>query len=187
MNLDGAGSGSFLDIGHLRQLVILDFEQFQRLLGDLRRVRQYRGHRIADIAHFVHGDDGLVFIGRAVFIIEALDVVARQRGDHSRQFFRSRGVDLDQFGVSHGTAQDARMGHAGQLDVAGVDRLAADFFDGVDAVRIGADDFQVMLGLHNGLQKRKGHGEFATVARAQRYLRILGLSFSGKYLSQKGQ
>jgi hypothetical protein len=38
-----------------------------------------------------------------------------------------------------------------------------------------------------GCKKRKGHGEFVTVAREQRYLRIFGLSFSGKYLSQYGQ
>ena len=40
------------------------------------------------------------------------------------------------------------MGHARQLDIAGVDRLAADFFDGVDAVRIGADDLQRLIRLH---------------------------------------
>jgi hypothetical protein len=36
-------------------------------------------------------------------------------------------------------------------------------------------------------ENEKGHGEFVAVAQNRSYLRILGLSFSGKYLSQNGQ
>ena len=89
--------------------------------------------------------------------------------------------------MRHRAAQNPRMSHAWQLDVAGVDRLAADLFDGVDAMRIGADDIQVLLDVHDRREKLKGHDELVTVALNRSYLRILGLSFSGKYLSQYGQ
>jgi hypothetical protein len=36
-------------------------------------------------------------------------------------------------------------------------------------------------------KKKKGHGELIAAARNRSYLRIFGLSFSGKYLSQNGQ
>jgi len=37
------------------------------------------------------------------------------------------------------------------------------------------------------IRKIKGHGEIRTVADDEHYLRIFGLSFSGKYRSQNGQ
>jgi hypothetical protein len=79
------------------------------------------------------------------------------------------------------------MGHSGQLNVAGIKRLARDLFDPVHAVRIGARELIGVLRLHGVRRKSKGHGENFTVALGQRYLRIFGLSFSGKYLSQNGQ
>src|SRR5688572_6368505 len=57
--------------------------------------------------------------------------------------------------MRHRTAQYPRMGHAGQLNVARVDRFAADLFDGIDAMRIGADDFQILHGLHDRSVKMK--------------------------------
>ena len=124
----------------MAQLFVFDFDQLQRLLGDLRRIGQHRGDRIADIAHLVDGDDRLILVGRAILEVEALDVIARQGRDNAGQLFGFRGIDLDQSRVRHRAAQYPRMGHARQLDIAGIDRLAADFFDGVDPVRIGADD-----------------------------------------------
>jgi hypothetical protein len=79
------------------------------------------------------------------------------------------------------------MSHAGQLDVAGINRFAGYFFDAIDSMRIGPRDFISVLRLHGVRQKSAGHGEIFTVAVGQRYLRIFGLSFSGKYLSQNGQ
>ena len=78
------------------------------------------------------------------------------------------------------------MGHAGQLDVAGVDRFAADLFDGVDAMRIGADDCEIPISLH-GVSRKKATVSSSPWPKTAGYLRIFGLSFSGKYLSQKGQ
>ena len=41
--------------------------------------RKHRRHGIADISHFLHGDDGLILVSRAVFVGELLDIVAGKR------------------------------------------------------------------------------------------------------------
>ena len=56
------------------------------------------------------------------------------------KLFGLGGVDFDQPGMSHRTSENPRMSHARKLDIAGVNRFAGNFFDGVDAMRIGAGD-----------------------------------------------
>ena len=58
--------------------------------SDGRIIGKHRRHRIADITHFIDSDDRLIFVGCAVFVIEILDVVARQCGNHARQLLRRR-------------------------------------------------------------------------------------------------
>ncbi len=140
VNQYGARCRRVLDIGHFRELFVLDVNELQRLLGRWGIIGKHRGDRIADIAHFVDCDNGLIFIGRAVLVIEGLNIVARQRRDHPGKFFRLRGIDLDELRVSDGAAQYPRMRHARKLDIARVDRLAGDFFDAVDSGRIGSRD-----------------------------------------------
>jgi hypothetical protein len=80
------------------------------------------------------------------------------------------------------------MRHAWKLDITRIDRFAGNFFDPIDSQGIGARDLKVLSCLHEvGIEKGISHSEVATVADPKGYLRILGLSFSGKYLSQKGQ
>ena len=43
-----------------RQLLVLDLDQVERCLGDVRSVGHHGGHRVADEAHLVDRQDGLV-------------------------------------------------------------------------------------------------------------------------------
>ena len=50
------------------------------------------------------------------------------------------------------------MRHAGELEIGRVDRLARDFFDAVDAVRVGARHRIALLWFHDVAKYQKGHG-----------------------------
>ena len=56
---------------------------------------------------------------------------------------------LTSFACAHRTSQNARVRHARKLDIARIDRLAGDFLDAVDSVRVGARDGEIMLCLHD--------------------------------------
>ncbi len=53
-------------IEHRRQLLVLRYDQRNRLLGDVRIGSQHDRHRLADIIYFVDGEDRLIVEGRSV-------------------------------------------------------------------------------------------------------------------------
>ena len=160
MHQSGARRCGFFYVGYFRQLFVFDFDQLQRRFRDRRIVSQHRRNRITDVAYLVDRDDRLIFVGRAVFVVESLDIVAGERRDHSRKRFRFGSIDFDELRVRHRTSEDARVRHARELEIGRVDRLARDFFDAVDAVRIGARHRIALLWFHDvWLKYQKGHGE----------------------------
>jgi hypothetical protein len=50
--------------------------------------------------------------------------------------------------MRHRTSENARIAHAGKLDIAGINRFAGDFLETVDSVRVCARDGEIMLRLH---------------------------------------
>src|SRR5581483_7364227 len=108
-----------------------------------------------------------------------------QRRDHAGKIFRLGGVDADNLRVRDRTSQNPRVRHARKLEIAGVKRFARDFFDAVDAVRARPRD-RVAGFFHRDAPEKKPR-RTGRRGRLAAYLRIFGLSFSGKYLSQNGQ
>jgi hypothetical protein len=77
------------------------------------------------------------------------------------------------------TPEDSGVGHARKLNVRGVNCLAGDFFNAIDAMRIGSYNRKGFIRCH--LDDTEENSRLAFDRRGTTsYLRILGLSFSGK-------
>ena len=128
--------------------------------------------------HFVDRDNRLIFVGRAVFVIELFNIVASQGGNHPGQFFRFGGIDFQQASMRHGTPKYLGMAHARQLNVACIDGLAGHLFEASTRCAFLPTTLKVCMSFMIGSETK------ATVPDCHRgrnsYLRIFGLSFSGK-------
>ena len=100
------GLQRLVNIQNRRQLFIVDFDQAQRFFRRIDGQGRNRCHRIADMAHFLHGDDRLIFEHRTVVRLDAFvvqNIVARQYRHDAGNFQRLGSID----------ALDARMRHTG--------------------------------------------------------------------------
>ena len=147
MNQRCAGCQRSFDAGHHRQRVVVDFDQRQRLFGDLVADGGNHGHALAPIAHLVI-EDVLVARERGIarrrgaVVQHARYVVVGQHRLDAGQGARLRGIDAADGGVRDGGAQGAREQHAGQAQVARIARAAGDLFDHIAAPCRGADDVE---------------------------------------------
>ena len=106
MHQSGARRRGFFYVRYFRELFVFDFDQLQRRFRDRRIVSEHCRNRVTDVAYLVDRDDRLIFVGRAVFVIESLNIVAGERGDHSRKRFRLGSLDFDELRVRHRTSED---------------------------------------------------------------------------------
>jgi hypothetical protein len=89
----------FHRIVDVRQLLILDIDQADRLVSNRFAVSGHSGHRIADHANFVASKNWLIL--HPATDVNAFHVRASEHDAHARQSFGSCRVDFDNPRVRH--------------------------------------------------------------------------------------
>ena len=141
------GLHRLVDIGHMRQHLVVDLDELQRLPGRAGIDRGDRGHRMAVIERLlarhavvedvVHGGIAIGEIGQV------------GRGDHrlhAGQLLRLRGVDLPDRRVGVRASENAPDQLAGHVEVRAVAGAARHLVDAVGTDRTGADGCEVPAG-----------------------------------------
>ena len=95
----------FLEVVDDRQLLVVDLDQVDRLLRDLRRDRRDGGHEVALVAHVLLAEQAAVL--REVAVQHVRHVLVRRHGQHARQ----------RLGLGCVEPRDAAVGHAGELEL----------------------------------------------------------------------
>jgi len=136
-----------------RELLILDLDELQGLLGDLGGLRGHEGHAVPHEAHLgiqregvQRPGDGVRLPGRR--IDHPRQILIREHGNHPRE--RAGFADIDAFdpGVRDRAFEHFGVKHAAQLEVIGESRLALDQPQGVHLL--------LRLAHHPGLRDRLG-------------------------------
>jgi hypothetical protein len=146
------------------QLVVIDLDEFGRVLRLLHRFRDDERDLIAHVQHLVVRDDGMrrLVHRRAVGAVDepaarqAADVLARhilagKYADHARRLHRGIDIDALDFRVRMRRAQEYAVALLRHDDIVGVlarARQEAIVFLAFDA---GADQFLLLRGIHRGL------------------------------------
>ena len=136
------------DIEHRRQQLVLDLNQFERVLGDVVVGGRHRGDGVSLVEHLVRRDDvvqhplevGGAFAGVDLFIAGAREVGIGDHRLHTVQRLGLGRVNADDPGVRVRAAQDPAGEHPRQIQVGAVLRRAGDFVDTVVTDRPCADD-----------------------------------------------
>ncbi len=139
-----------LDVHHVRQHLVLDLDQVERLLGDRRRNRGDRGHRVTLVKSLAdrHAVARQVpQIGRrradnALIRREVREVGAGRHRLDARQRHRLVGVDRHDPRMGVRAALDLAPQHAGHDHVGAEIGAAGDLVDAVRANGTGADDLE---------------------------------------------
>ena len=116
-----------VDIQNRRQLFVFHLDQSQRLFSRVHVQRRHSRHRITHVAHFLHGDDGLIFEYGTVVRLDAFvveNVIARNHRHDAGNFERLGSVDILDARVRQRAAQNFSVAHAGHLHVRQVLRPA---------------------------------------------------------------
>ena len=104
VNERGAGFQSFDRIIDVRELLVLNIDQSNRLFRDLLIIGRHRRHRIAAHPDFVVSQDRLVLHARAD--VNIFNVRAGQHGAHAFQRLCFGSIDIDDPRVRHRSAQN---------------------------------------------------------------------------------
>ena len=96
-----------LDGEHCRQHLVIDFDFLQRLLSDFFILGHDESDGVAEIADFLATKDFLVASNQAVHI-RAGNVFVREHSQHAGNLLRFAGVDIANFSMRIGGAQDFR-------------------------------------------------------------------------------
>src|SRR5262245_51052561 len=107
-----------------------------------------RRHGIPDVAHRVIENEP--WMGTTATRPLYLGIFGMRDCLYTGQFFCLRSIDADDFRMGVRTAQDARVKHAGKLNIAGVLCLAGDTLVGIDAWDSFADNGKFFLSLCHG-------------------------------------
>ena len=111
------------------QFLVVHFDQFQCLFGNFRSRGSYCCHRIADKAHPVDGNDGLILHDGAVVGFPGSivpQVVLSQHDGHASQFSCTRVVNVDDPGVRQRAAQNLGVEHSAYLQVIQIRKFSGD-------------------------------------------------------------
>ena len=106
-----AGLGGFEKIEHRRQLFVVDFDQIQSLFRNLPALRRHERDNFTDVTHSIRRDDGLIIDHRAEIRIQPGQVIARDNGYDTGEFFRLACVDAQKFRVWERASQRLRVKH----------------------------------------------------------------------------
>ena len=120
----------FPHVGDVRQHLVIDLDQFQRLLGDGGRGGRHRGDRMALVAHVAAAHHHL-----RAHLVRGLGgkIVAGHHREHAVERFRGAGVDRADAGVGVRAAQHLAVQHAGQVEVGAVVGAAGHLVDTIVA------------------------------------------------------
>ena len=106
-------------VGDGRELVVLDLDKLQGVLGEVAALGHHDGDRVADQPHLVGCHDGELDGRRPedprrwrAGGEEPLDVFAGHGHDHARQLAGRRHVDAEDAGVGQRAAQEGGVEHA---------------------------------------------------------------------------
>ena len=116
--------------------LVLDLDQIDGLLGDVDRLGRDSGDGLAEMTHDVLGDDVLVDDVQPELVVE---VVTGEDGVNTLQRLGFRGVDAQDPRARVRAALDLRVQHAGQEQVAGVQRVAGELAGRLHARMADAD------------------------------------------------
>ena len=132
---------------HYRERLVDHINQCQRFLGDFLTDGCDGGDGLAPVAHLavenvlVLGQRSVARGGRAV-VQHARHILVRQHRLDPGVRECTAGVDRNDVGVCHRTAQRTGVEHAGQAHVASIAGAASDLFDHIPAACRGADDIE---------------------------------------------
>ena len=115
---------------HRRQLFIIDFDQFERRFGGIDGQCRHRRHRIADMAHLLRRDDGLILEHRPVkrlyaFVVQ--DIIARQHRHDTGNLLSLARVDARNPRMRIRTAENFPVHHSRHAHVRQVLRPSGHF------------------------------------------------------------
>ena len=137
------------------QGLVFRLHELHRLLRDLALFRGHCGHDVANAAHPVHGQHGLVLNGVAVVRVQAFEVVPGDDGDNTGQSRGPAHIYLDKLGVRVRAAERLGMEHARQLDIGGVLRVAGDLGVTVHPRGVAADHAHGQASFHTAARARR--------------------------------
>jgi len=88
--------------------------------------------------------------GENVFVDEVeanaiVEVVAGKNGMHTDEFFGFADIDFFDARLGVRAAQNLTVQHAGEFEIGGIEGLAGQFFDDIDAFNVFTDVFQVFF------------------------------------------
>ena len=124
-----------------RQLLVVHFDQRQRRLGRVLVVGSHRRHRLAHVAHLLHGHHRAAVVER----VQALQVTRRNHRVHAAKRLRPGGVDTPEARVRQRAPQDPAFEHSRQHDVARVPGPPGHLVDAVHAGNVPAHVLETRL------------------------------------------
>ena len=151
------GLGGFNRPRDHRQRLVVHFDQFQRLRGDLFGIRRHNRHRIAHIAHFFRRQHRPIVVDQAVNVVPR-NVLMGQHGVNAWERFGFAGVDARDARVRIGGAQCASVKHPLENVIVGVLGAPRDFVQHFLRRHGMSDDFQRR---QLGIYAAPGDGAFA--------------------------
>ncbi len=132
------GAGAELRIEHARQRLVLDFDQLQRLFRDFGRVGGHGGHRLADEADTIQGEDATILQIKAGV---AGEVLARDYHPHPRYSPRLAYINAFDEAVWNGAALERTIQQVGaELQVVHIACRARHLRPAFDPLGAGADE-----------------------------------------------
>ena len=153
----------FIDVGHMRQHLVVHLDQLQRLLGRAGIDRGDRSHRMAIVERLfarhavvqnvIHGGIAIGEIGQ---------VGRSDHRLHTGELLRLRRVDLSDRGVGVRAPENASDQLAGHVEVRAVARTAGHFVDAVGTYGTGADRGEIAF----QVARIKTHGHAALITFA---------------------
>src|ERR671923_2218815 len=131
-------------------LFVFDFDESQRIFSNVSVRRRHGRYRGANESHWIIENETLVRV--AATRPRHLRVAVMNNGFDTRQLFCLGSIDADDLRMRHRTAKNARIEHAGKLNISGILRLPGDSLITVDPWRSFADDGEFLFCLcHNDL------------------------------------
>ncbi len=121
----------FNGIGDVRQFLIVDVDEMERLRGDLVAISSHGGHRLADVAHAILRQKRHVFHSQADH--DSGDIGTGDETAHARQLCGFARVDAEDARVGQGGAQHLRRKGGGKGQVCSIAHAARYFLRPLDA------------------------------------------------------
>ncbi|VTR70877.1 hypothetical protein DESC_870033 [Desulfosarcina cetonica] len=133
------------DVIDTGQFFVLDLDQFDGRLGNVRVHCRHGGHFIADIANLVDGQGILVLGFGKQPPVAGGDLGQIRAGDdqaHAGQGSGLAGIDVDNAGVGQRATEQFAVEHTGKFDIVGIYGLSGRFGLSVGSGNVFSDDIE---------------------------------------------